>query len=250
MTDEFSREIKLFDSDGTLLKSFNPDNMLSRPYSVCVTHKDKIIIGDKGSEGIFVFNSHFDFLTHFGKGIKSSTTYLFADTNNSSLIYSTHCADNNFLCWNIDEEQVVSQLKLDKPEYIFAKYDKIYVSSATMFESVDSKKTSNVKIKSGSNCIYIIDRYTMAVERTIVFENWLQPSGLYVDDEETIFTTAYRWDANHIKSESKYLHVINKNGDIERKICLNGVKNFDDMIIKSNRIIFYVWQAIKIIEFL
>ena len=188
-------------------------------------------------------------MTHFGKSVKSSTTYLCADNNNSALIYSTHCLDNEFIVWNIDDEQIVAQLNLDKPEYIFVKYDKIYVTSSTMFEAEDSRKSSIVKIKSGLNCLYIIDKWTMVMERKIEFRDWLQPSGLYVDDEETIYTTAYVWDTNHVKSESKYLHTISKNGDIERKICLNGIKNFDDMIIKSNKIIFYVWQALKIIEF-
>ncbi len=128
LTDEFSRELKIFDSDGSLLKAFNPENILIRPYSTCITHKDRIIIGDKGNEGIFIFNSRFEFLKHFGKSVKNSTTYLCADNNNSALIYSTHCADNEFIAWNIDDEQAVSQLKLDRPEYIYVKYDKIYVT--------------------------------------------------------------------------------------------------------------------------
>ena len=118
-----------------------------------------------------------------------------------------------------------------------------------MFEPVDPRKNSIVKIKSGLNCIYIIDKWSMIMERKIEFKDWLQPSGLFVDDEEIIYTTAYVWDTNYVKSESKYLHTINKSGEIERKICLNGIKNFDDMIIKSNKIIFYGWQALKIIEF-
>ena len=249
LTDEFIREVKLFDSDGTQLKSFNPENMLIRPYSVCVTNKDKILIGDRGSEGIFVFNARFEFQTHFGKHFKSSTTYIFPDNQNSSLVYATHCTDNSFTSWSIDDEKLLTELKLEKPEYIFVKYDKVYITSATLFEAVDKKKNSIVKIKSGLNCIYVVDKYTMIIERKIEFDNWLQPSGLFVDEDETIFTTAYIWDANKSKSESKYLFTINKNGDVERKICLNGVKIFDDMILKANKIIFYAWQALKIIEF-
>jgi hypothetical protein len=161
----------------------------------------------------------------------------------------THCNDNELTVWNIDEQRIIKEVKLDRPEYVQLKNDKIYVTSALSFETVDNKKNSTVKLKSGSNCIFVLDKLSLNIERTIEFDDWLQPAGLYIDSDENILTTAYLWDKNRVKSECRYLFFINQNDIVEDRLCLNDIKNFDDMTIQDDKAIFYVWQALKIIEF-
>lgn len=251
VTDEFSREVKFTDLLGNFLTATNPENVLVRPYAICVNSRNQIIIGDRGREGIFLFNSQFEFLLHFGKNFKNTISYMRCDPLNASTLYVTHCNDNELTIWDLDRQKLSMETKLDKPEYLAITSDKIFVTSCTCHEYNEKRKKFVEKLKSGSNCIFILDKFNLNVLQLIKYNDWLQPGGLHVDvKHQIIVTTAYIINGDKSQSDSRYLFFIDyENQNIQDKICLNDVKIFDDMTMyDNNKFVFYVWQVLKYIE--
>ena len=105
------------------------------------------------------------------------------------------------------------------------------------------------KIIKGSNCVFIVDKFTLNILDTIKLNDWVTPSALYVDLNSNIYTVAYELDkTTGMLSKFKYLYIINKNGLLVKKIYLEDIQIIADMIVLENELIFSVNNEIKIIQ--
>ena len=89
---------------------------------------------------------------------------------------------------------------------------------------------------------------------SINFNNWKQPSGLYLDNNSNIITTAYELDKNQIISKHRLVFIIDKNSNsIFKKIDAgDSVDREEEIKFFDNKMIFcfgFNYKSLKVIEF-
>ena len=245
ISDHGNLSLQRCNSSGENSTSIKINQHMTLPYALHC-YEEKVYVTEFNGEKLCVFDSNYKFLRQcklINKNL-AAIEYIQIDGN---LLYGSQPLTKSVKIWNIEKEQgglVKSIENIECPSFIRIHKNKIYVCTNTKFE-----ETTN-KVISGSNCIYVYQKDNLECLKTIQFINMLAPAGIFIDKDSNIFTTAYSLATNNLRSQSRYLFIIDNTGNqIKEKI---EIKNFTSCncceIFDKNLYISYN-DKIKIIKF-
>jgi hypothetical protein len=246
LIDYMSKNVHKFSEDGTYLSEVNPDDMLVKPSCICTDKNGKIFIGDYGLHQILVFDSDLKFEKKLGPieyplGITTE--------NSHNLVYVTDCQNGFIYVLNqesYEDEYILLKKRIDSPSYIKESENKLFVISFTQYETLNDRKLS--KISQGSNCIFVLDKANLQVEKKIKFDRWLCPKGLYLDVDMNILTIAHLVDVNTNISNHPFIFLINQNGNCLKAIELYSVKQVDNFIYFDRKLFTCYLNEINLVQ--
>jgi hypothetical protein len=99
----------------------------------------------------------------------------------------------------------------------------------------------------GSNCIFIISKSNYSILNAIRIDEWIDPRGLYVDDNLNILTTAFKLDEQNNRSDWRHLFVMNERKSCYTSFLLTGLEVLSDMLMIENRLYFCISDLVEII---
>jgi hypothetical protein len=188
---------------------------LQKPYSVCCSRKHEIFIGDQEHEKIFVYDSQFKLKRKFDHLNITRQFEMDCDLENSDVILITLYNKNELLVVDSETGEILlTKINIEKPSYVKAKDDKIYLIS------------NNEKI-------FILRRDTYDVIKEIKFDNWCYLRTLYIDSKMNIITTAYEKGF-----PIAFLYVIDPNGTLLSKVYIH-MKDIEDMLVIEEKKYFF-----------
>ncbi len=238
--------LKIIDTKGKLLSTNNLNNLVKTPISLCTNPlKTDLFIGSYENEEIYVFDMSFNFKKSICKNKIKKPCCLTADND---ILYIGDWDENCLTVWSLKKDEKISTFKVDSPVAIRTSFDKLYVLSRTeaKYDNITKKFE---KFESGSNCVFIYDKIKYNLLGKLILSNWISPAGLYIDTKNNyIYTIAYELDKNQIRSQSRYLFVLNSKSDVIKKFYLDGIQYISDMLVFDNSLIFCIHNSIKIVE--
>lgn len=255
MTDGSNGVLYICNLDGKLIDTINPDGELDQPCAICIyqsNNKYQLLVGDFSHQKVLVFDINYNFIRKFGneniiEPQSMSIDYEVPD-DRQKLLYVSDIVNNVVTVWSVDNGQMTDKLNIDTPFTIKFSIDKMFIESPAYFELDENTPNKLKKIKKGSNCIFILDKFKYEVLNEVKFSNWLTPSALHVDCDMNMYTIAYELDDNQIKSHSKYLFMIDKDGkNIQKKIYLDNVNRINDVAFLPNKLFIVVDNLLIII---
>ena len=212
--DPDSNQILVTDNYGSFTNKYNLEE-LKRPLSVCCSHKNEIFVGDQEHEIIFVFDGQFSFKRRFDNFNISKQFELECDHDNDNLLLVTVYDRNELNVLNSQTGALVfTKENLERPSYVRAKKDKIYLVS-------------------NSDCIVVLRHDTYDVIKTIRFDNWCYLRTLYIDNKLNIVTTAY--DKNF---PIAFLYLLDNEGNLLSKVYIH-MKDVEDLVVIDDKKFFF-----------
>ena len=250
ISDPQSNQLHLLDLDGNILESFNPDNLLKRPSSVCVlksdTNEETIYIGDSEQHEIFAFDSNFQFKFKFKFSHLMQASYMRIDNEfDKSRLYVCELFKDKLTILDSCDGKFINSIEVETPKQIFFTLDNFYVSSPVADALMINNKV--IKINKGGNCIFEIEKRTLEIKRRIT-GNWFIPILLNIESNGNFQILAYTLDENLIVSKCIYLQIIDQNGKIIDKVELNSVEKISDTVLVNNKIFVSMKNKLKIFE--
>lgn len=246
LIDYISKNVHIFSKDGTYLSEENADDMLIKPSCISTDKNGKIFIGDYGLHQILVFDSDLNFEKRLGPvefplGITTE--------NSNNLVYVTDCQNSFIYVLNQEsneDEYVLLKKRIDSPSYIKESEDRLFVISFTEYETKNDRILS--RITQGSNCIFVLHKANLKVEKTIKFDRWLCPKGLHLDYDKNILTIAHLVDLNSNISNHPFIFLINQNGNCLKAIELYSIKQVDNFIYFDKRLFTCYSNEINLVQ--
>jgi WD40 repeat protein len=248
VSDELKGLIHIFDLNGTLIDSVNPDGILSQPLGLFVSvnkrDEEEIYIGDFIKHKIFVFNASFELLKEFGdESSLKIPQFLAIDSNNADLFVSD-TANDEITVWDIENRKFINKIEILSPFNMKLTHEFLLVVGCVDYEEVEN----NVKISKGFNGIFILNKISpYNLIRQISLENSIASSGLHIDLNMNLYTTAYEMVEN-VKSKFKTLFIFDMNGENVKKIYLENVEAIGDLLVQQNRLFLVAYNCIRLFE--
>lgn len=253
ITDNEHSGIKIFDFDANTFETHNPNSLLNKPLAICVNRLNELFVGDTVHKKIFVFSldNKLKLLKVFDNPIINSPTCMtIDDENNENILYVTDWANNMVTIWNSYTTDFIYNFNLDSPANIKLNKEKIFILSSIMYDMDHEDKTLK-SIRKGTNNILVFNKCSFELINKIEFHNWINPRGLYIDENLNLLTIASEMTRNQTFNDAKFLFIINQNnGELMKKIQLNGVKSgINDMVfVNNNKFITCFRDNIQIVE--
>lgn len=200
--------------------------------SLCTNYKNYIFIYFRSNifdDCLCVFDRNLKFI----KVISECGGKLIAsDFYNPLYLFIQDFADKTYI-YNIEEKSFkeINQICY-KPFDICTTFKKIFISHGT-FDVCSG-------LKSASTFVTVLDKASYQFIETFEFKNWLYPQGLYIDQYENVWITAFKINEHKIESKFRYLLIINTNGTIIREIFLKNVGWISNFLFVENKLYFPV----------
>lgn len=265
ITDYRDKSLKFVNfDDGSYIESLKPLNeitkepLLKAPYSICISKSNEIFINDDELRRIFVFEiKNFKLLRQISlKEIISEYQMInymlhedFDDEYPCRLYLSSHAAGKIFIIDSLNGT-LLNYVALDRPYFLKIFKEKLYTTSAVGYSLKYNQNKTLIKIEYGSNCLFILNKKTLEIEKKIKYNFWLKPMGLHVEQEnERIWTMAYKIDQNSVISDSLYLFISNQQGVLLNEISFNpSFGAFMDFQLIESKLIFCAINWVKVFQ--
>ena len=233
LPDYINSTLRLFNLNGEVEKIIHVKG-LWYPKAICIDRNKQILISN--ADNIIVLNEKFQLLR---KILNESCEYIISDAENPSYAYTSSYVTNKLKIINMQNFEIIKEIEIDSPFHMMLKLNKLYVISATHldFEEDDNLKIFK-KVKSGGNCIFVVNKMNLEIIKVIKLENWMSPLSIFVDDNENLITTALKLNNKTELSCFRYLIIINFCGEVIHEIYLDGIENFLDAISIGKNLIF------------
>jgi hypothetical protein len=232
LTDYMNSNLRLFGLNGGIEKIIHVQG-LSYPKAICIDSNKQMIISN--ADNLLIFNEKFRLLK---KIMNENCEYIISDPQNPSFVYTSSNVKNKLKLFNMKNYEKIKEIEIDSPFHMVLKFNNLYVNSLTHLDFEDGNLKLLKKIQRGSNCIFVLNKISLQITKVIELENWLCPLSLFVDDNGTLITTAYKLNSKRELSLFRYLLLINFCGEVIHEIYLNDLDNFIDAILVENRFIF------------
>ena len=239
ITDIGTSQLHIIDINGNFLNSINPNGVLQEPIGICTRMREngteEIFVYDFKAQTVFLFDSSFRLMKQIGINMKN-VQYISVDSE-SDCLYASHRKDDIVTVWKISTSHYWTKLDIEQPLHSKTCVDKLYIVSQVINElrNYDKRK---VKGAMNGNIINLISKLTLQILHEIKFDDWLAPHSLHLSNEGNIYTIAWELDKKGHYSINRFLFVINSmNNHIIRKIELNDLDLFSDVLYLNNRII-------------
>ena len=233
--------LHICDLNGNLLNTFNPQDLLKSPFALFVVpqsiEEEDVYIFDRHLKQVLVFNSSFHLIRQIGNALNTAYN-LSVDASlsgNYSKHYLLHRDYDEISVWRADTGQPLHLIKIESPNNIKFKSDKIFILSLVDYKTDASMKRVSKIIK--GNCIFVIEKIRFQIIQRIQYNDWFWPNSLYLASNTSICTIARELDAHGMWSNNNFLFVIDNNGKVLRKIELKNILFFSDAIFLEKKII-------------
>ena len=235
LPDYVNSTLKLFDLSGDIIKIIHVQG-LHYPRTICRNNNNKQIIVSN-FDNIIILNENFRLQR---KILNDICDYMILDSVKSQdFLYCTNNASNKLKLFNMNSYEKIKEIEIDSPLHMAVNFNKIYVTSLTFFEYDEENLKQFKRVKSGSNCIFVLNKKSLKVLKVFKFDNWLCPHGLFVDENKILITTAFKLNLkNKEVSNFRYFILVNRHGEIIHEILLNDIQNFVDAILVEKKLIF------------
>ena len=243
-----TRSLHICTLNGSLIRTFNPNNLLEFPLGLCTFKeiREEIYVGDSVKNRIFVFDLNFELKTQFGDENLKTPQSLYIDTEYATdHLYSSDTGNNEITIWNRKTGIFIDKIEIDSPWTIKFTKTSLFIESIPLNAII--VQNNKVERFDGDNCIFEVDKISFITKRRIAGD-WFASTLLSIGLNETFSILAYSFDKNKIKSESKYLFKLDKNGNIMSEILLDSLQALDDSILIQKTLITILKTTIKIFE--
>ena len=183
MTDSKDKSIKKVTLNGQETSSESNENFQS-PYSICINSLNEICVYDWHLNSLLLFDQNFEQtselnLNNYFQNGKNLVNFMIFDPQNPSFLYFTNTSENRIGLVDVQNNQFLKETHLDSPYDIKIDNKQLYFTSSTSY-SYDSVFKKIGKIVTGSNCIFVLNKKTFELVRTIRHANWTKPKGLHL----------------------------------------------------------------------
>ena len=253
ITDVRDNSLKLVDFKTGNLIDILRHSKLSSPGCLYVTKKEEIFVYDVSNSKILIFEFKKFFLNFLREFKVLNVSFISdmkvnQDKNNYSLLYISSVMKNRISIWDTENGNYMKSFKVDHPSYMEFSDEKLFVVSYTICdETIDDNKL--VRITDGSNCIFVFDKSTYELINKIDLNNWLKPTGLYLDSFSNIVTTAFEIDNDGFISKNRFVYTIDQNGELLHKVETYGILRSYYIQFIDKKIVASYDQSLKFIEY-
>jgi hypothetical protein len=246
ITDNDESILRSIDLKGKHLKTYGL-NTGSKPSTFCTNaNGDFVYVANIERKKIEVYkNPNFEYVTEFGDSNIKKPDSMNID-HETNLLYISEYDSNYVSVWSLDDQKYQTQIKIDSPAQIQIVDDKLFVISESDFEHM--KTTGRIRITKGSNSIFIINKLTNEIENKIKLDDWFDPCGLCVDNNQNILTTAFELDNDKYVSQKRFLYIFDRYFKQIKKFPLD-FDYFTDMLLNDRKIFFCTYDNLRIVEF-
>ena len=212
--DPDSNLIHSTDSYGSSSTKFNL-NELKKPYTVCCSSKYEVFIGDQEHEMIFVYDNLLNFKRKFSDFNLTKNFEIDCDQDNQNLILVTIYGKNQLNVLKSETGEVLmTKDGIEKPGYIKAKKDRIYIVC-------------------NNDKLIILRHDTYDTIQEIKFDNWCFVRTIYIDSKMNIITTAYEKGF-----PIAFLYLIDSEGNLLSKVYIH-MKEIEDLLVIDDKKFFF-----------
>lgn len=245
ISDIGENNVKIIDLNGTLVRMISSDIITIYPWTINTESTNEIIIGCLFEKGIYVFDLDFQIKRIFGEDYFSQPTSITVDKDD--FIYVSDCGRGILSKWT-SEGELVKQVDSNRPGQMKIFNDRLYVISSTVFKLNDDLQKLS-RVTHGLNCILVYDRFSMDTIGLIKIENWLEPRGLFFDENKNICTTAFEIDESLNVSSSRSIYVFHQDMYLVNKIEIKTLKKFNDLMYFNRKLWILLKNSIRLVEF-
>jgi hypothetical protein len=163
--------------------------------------------------------------------------YLLHD-DSSRNFYVSDDSQEIILKWNTLTKELQKSKKLSRPNFMRYIQNYLFVTSGTDWDTDKEIITQN-DIFEGLNCVYVLNKNNLDLLYEIKRDDWLGPSGLEVDSNKNLLTTAFELNNNRQVAQNRCLFVLNTDGECLNKIQLeiNNLSWIHDMLLLKTKLI-------------
>jgi hypothetical protein len=161
-------------------------------------------------------------------------------------VYISH-ENNRVTKWNCESGVLVKKLSVENPGNMRVKEDRIYVISEAYVKRMDEKL---IEIKSGLNCVLILNKDSLEVLRKVKLENWMQPMALLFNNDQ-LLAAAYQIDRTNLIDKDNSLFMFDSNETFVKRLDIKNVESVLDMVLIENElfVLTYMDDYFGLIEF-
>ena len=239
VTDPEGRAIRILDKNGNFLRSIIPNVVLERPGTICVSSKNEIYIEEMILEKIFVFDENFNLLREFGDERLQMSLHMKID-DDTDTIFMTSYLNNTLTVWNCATGEFINNISINSPLSLTLSNDKLFVLSANDVGIFSREYTIQIN-ENNQNCMYVLDKKTLEILKSINISSFVQPKGLTIDSEMNFIITAtdlHLTEVHYSKKQSTCLLKINEKGDLLQKTVLGFDGGIIQVLFFENKIAF------------
>ena len=188
---------------------------LKKPYTICCSRKHEVFIGDQEHEMIFVYDNQLNFKRKFSDFNLTKNFEIDCDQDNGDLILVTIYGKNQLNLLNSETgEIVITKDGLEKPGYVKAKNDRIYLVC-------------------NNDKLVILRHDTYDIIKEIKFDNWCFVRTIHIDSKMNIITTAYEKGF-----PIAFLYLIDNEGSLLSKVYIH-MKEIEDLLVIDEKKFFF-----------
>jgi hypothetical protein len=217
-----NKSIITIDLNGKVLSSVNPGSVLKGPSAICVDSNDKIYVSDYVADHIFVFNENMKLIRQLDRMIQVDTAFDLAMDNDKQCIYASDTNNHVLQMINRFNGHLLRTHNIQYPKDLFIFGQFLYVLSDLPMEPH----------------ILVLDKMTFKEVHSIRLTNLNFIRGLHVDQDRSVYVSAYESDKNgNVDWNSAFLYIFNSSGVLSHRLKLN-LSGLWDFLIVENRVYF------------
>ena len=229
---ENDNNIYMFDrNDPKKSSSVDVGEWLVGPSAVTVNTSEIFVAGAEKSDGVAVFDHDLSFKRKFAAPAASldwsASISMAAD---ESFVYIAH-QSNRLTKWSCETGEMAGELEVANPGNVRVGGDWIYVISEVRYETDGQTK----KLKSGLNCVLVVDKHSLTVKRKVSVDNWTEPTALHLSCER-LYVAARRIGQNGLASKQNVLFVFDSSERLVEQMDFVGVDEVLDMVVVENEL--------------
>lgn len=231
-----------FALDGTFISKFNMEGMLVAPWGLSISDTNELIVCDGDLSEVLWINKDMKTPKRFRNEIFSSVECIQHD-NSTQDLFCTSLDDD--CIYMLNKNGVCRKKTLENPCSLAISIKKLFVTSKTFFE----RNGDVISCVRGGNCIFILEKTTLDVVKTVRIGHWLAPTGLQIDENELIYTIAFSL-SNQKNIETQDLFSVNHNSEILFKIDLKSNNLARNFVLLEKEIVVLEEDEISILKFI
>ena len=164
-----TRSLHICTLNGSLIRTFNPNNLLEFPLGLCTFKeiREEIYVGDSVKNRIFVFDLNFELKTQFGDENLKTPQSLYIDTEYATdHLYSSDTGNNEITIWNRKTGIFIDKIEIDSPWTIKFTKTSLFIESIPLNAII--VQNNKVERFDGDNCIFEVDKISFITKRRMI----------------------------------------------------------------------------------
>lgn len=215
---------------------------IQKAQNLCINSLNQIYLHSHATNAMYMLDSQFNLIMSQQLNQNEFGGYINCIANDSDYPYDIYIIDryfNKLILYNIHTNLKLNEINLQRPCNIALYKEHVFVTSLTDYDYAEYSLRKLKHTTKGCNSIYVIHKRNFSIVRMIKFSNWLQPLGLFIDNDGNIWTLAFKLDENFCRSKFRYLFIINVYDEIIKEIYIKHITEFYDFtVVNKDTLVF------------